>query len=345
MNKKYTLLGFFLLSILMLNITFGLASDDFIDEDLDGIDDDFEESNERTIELSIGLDEIQIESHQRNGENKDEIQLKIQYNNEGISIKVSYESEFETESIETEFELEFEVEFQKLIEFIDIDGNGMYDKDSNDQFIQEVLLNSFQPVNYTTQALSLDTTLHYLIINTTDGIFTAHIYFVEEFAYVDETLLTPSQAKIDIEISNFIYSDPSSQLALYVKLSSEAEYEHEVDHETDDEEDGYATDEDGIHTKSNGISGIFTWKENASVNGVVRDVLVSSLDVDDVNETEQKLLFNYPRGSHIYHDPKVGIVVGSGVTSILPIVLTGTIISMIGIAVVAVIVMKKRRIA
>ena len=344
MNRKYSLLGFFILSIMLLNVTFGLA-EDYIDDDGDSIDDEFEESHERDVELFFGLNEIEIESKLRNGEKVDEIKLKVEYDLDGVSIKVSYESEVEAENSASESELEFEVEFQKLIEFIDVDGNGMYDDDSSDQFIQDVELNSFQSPVYTTTALSLETTLHYLVIRTTDGIFTAHIYFVEEFAYVNETLVTPSQTKIDIEINNFTYSNPSSQLALYVKLSAESEYQHEVDHETEDENNGYATDEDGIHTESNGISGIFTWKENATVDGVVKNVLVSTLEVDDTDESEQKLLFNYPRGTHIYHDPKVGIIVGSGATSIIPIVLTGTIIFIIGVAVVAVVIIKKRKIA
>jgi hypothetical protein len=339
MNKKYNLLGFFLLGILLITSIGSVVAES--DNDSDGVDDVFEEANKRDIGVEFGINEIKVESHLRNGNTVNEIELKVQYDTD-LSIEVSYESEFESENSAPEWELEFEVEFKKLIEFIDLNGNGMYE-DSVDQFVQEIILNSFQPVNYTTSIISADTTLHYLIVNTTDGIFTAHIFFVEEFVFVNGTFVTPTQVKIDIEITDFNYLELDSQLALYVKLNSEGRYEEkEV---TDDEEDGYATDEEGVYTQSGVYSGIFTWKENAIVDGVIMDVLASSVQVDDENETQQKIILNYPRGNHIYHDPKVGINVGQSSQSILPIILTGAVVSVIGVAVVVVIVVRKRRIA
>jgi hypothetical protein len=217
----------------------------------------------------------------------------------------------------------------------------MYE-DSSDEFVQKVELNSFQNVTYASEIISADTTQHYLIVNTTDGIFTAHIFFVEEFTHVNDTFVTPNQAKIDIEITDFNYIELDSQLALYVQLNSEATYyKEEV---TDDEEDGYATNEEGVYTQFGIYSGVFTWQENATVDGVIKEVLASSIEVADDNETQQQMILNYPRGDHIYHDPKVGINIGQGVPSILPIVLTATVVSIIGVAVVAVIVIKRRRI-
>ncbi len=340
MNKKYNLLGFFLLGILLITSIGSVVAVES-DDDNDGVADIFEEENKRDIGVEFGINEIKVESQLRNGNTVNEIELKVQYDTD-LSIEVSYESEFESENSAPEWELEFEVEFKKLIEFIDLNGNGMYE-DSVDQFIQEITLNSFQPVIYTTSIISADTTLHYLIANTTDGIFTAHIFFVEEFMFVNETLVTPTQVKIDIEITDFNYIELDSQLALYVKLNSEGTYEEkEV---TDDEEDGYATDEDGVYTQFGVYSGIFTWKENATVDGIVMDVLASSVQVDDVNEAQQKMILNYPRGNHIYHDPKVGINVGQSSESILPIILTISVVSIVGVTVVAVIVVRKRRIA
>ncbi|MHA2037029.1 MAG: hypothetical protein ACW98X_11375 [Promethearchaeota archaeon] len=343
MNKKYSLIGFFLLGILLITSVDLVAAES--DDDSDGIDDEFEEEHKRDIGVEFGIQEIQVESHLRNGNIVDEIELKVQYEDD-LSIEVSYESEFESESdnstTETENEVEFEVEFKKLIEFVDTNGNSMYDK-STDQFVQEVELNSFQNATYTSSVISADTTLHYIVVNSTDGVFTAHVFFVEEFTYVDETFVTPTQAKIDIEISDFNYTEPESQLALYIKLKSEKTYEEEE--VTDDEQDGYATNEEGVFTQFGFYSGIFTWKENAIVDGVLMDVLASSVEIAEDNETEQQMILSYPRGNHIYHDPKVGINIGQSMQSILPIILTSTVISIVGVAVVALIVIKKRRIA
>jgi len=284
------------ISLLSLNFNYAAASDD----DEDGIDDDFEDLNKRDISIEIEASQIQIESSLRSGDRIDEIQMKIIMDSEGLSIEFSYESEIAS----TELELEFGIIFRKLVEFVDIDNNSIYDPIIDDT-IKEVLLDSFQPAIYTPINISGDTMLHYFIVNTTDGVFAAHIYFSEEFHIVNDTLITPMQSKIDIEISNFSYINSSSQLALYTSLESENEYAKIED--TEDEMREYATNENGLISDMNNFTGIFTWKNNATIDGISRAVLTSDLDVDDYDGDEQKVYLTYPRGTHIYHDPKVGI--------------------------------------
>jgi hypothetical protein len=284
------------ISLISLNFNYATASDD----DDDGIDDDFEDLNKRNISIEIETDQIQIESSLRSGDQIDGIQIKITNDSEGLGIEVSYESEINS----TEFELEFGIRFRKLVEFVDIGNNSIYDSLIDDT-IQDFDLDDFQPVIYNQFNITEDTALHYFIINTTDGVFAAHIYFSEEFYIVNGTLITPVQMKIDIEISNFPYINASSQIALYTSLESEIDYEEEED--TEDEISEYATNEKGVITKINNFTGFFTWKNNASIDGISREVLVSDLDIDDYDEDEQKIYLTYPRGAQIYHDPKVGI--------------------------------------
>ncbi|MFX0076047.1 MAG: hypothetical protein ACFE96_11430, partial [Candidatus Hermodarchaeota archaeon] len=206
-KKKLIYLTVFIgLLFISLNFQLILASDD----DNDGIDDDYEELNKRDIEIEIEADRIRVESSLRSGDKIDEIQLEITNDSDGLSIEVSYESEKDSEN-GTHFELEFGTIFRKLVEFIDLDENDIYDPLLDDT-IQEYNLTDFQEVKYSQISISSDTTLHYFIVNTTDGIFTAHIYFSEEFFLVNDTLLTPIQSKIDIEISNFEYINSTSQL-------------------------------------------------------------------------------------------------------------------------------------
>jgi hypothetical protein len=284
------------ISLISLNFNYATASDD----DDDGIDDDFEDLNKRNITVEIEDDQIQIESSLRSGDRIDEVQLKITNDSEGLGIEVSYDSEINS----TELELEFGIKFRKLVEFVDIDNNSIFNPLIDDT-IQEFDLDDFQPVIYSQFNITEDTTLHYFIINTTDGVFTAHIYFSEEFYVVNGTLITPVQMKIDIEISNFLYSNASSQIALYTSLESEIDYEEEED--TEDEIRDYAFNEKGVITKINRFTGIFTWNNNATIDGISREVLRSDLDIDDYDGDEQKLYLTYARGTHIYHDPKVGI--------------------------------------
>jgi len=283
------------ISLISLNFNFATASDD----DDDGIDDDFEDLNKRDVSIEIEASQIQIESSLRSGDRIDEIQLKIIMDSEGLSIEVSYESEIAS----AELELEFGIIFRKLIEFVDTDSNSMYDP-LIDEEIHEFNLTDFQPVKYTQINITDDTALHYFVINTTNGVFTAHIYFSEEFHLSNGTLITPVQSKIDIEI-NYTYINSSSQLALYTSLESENDYEEEE--ETEDEIRDYATNEKGLFSEMNNFTGIFTWKNNATIDGISKEVVMSDLNTDDYDEDEQKVYLTYPRGTHIYHDPKVGI--------------------------------------
>jgi len=298
-NRSYLIIGFSFLaiSILSFNSKFVSASDD----DDDGIDDDFEDLNKRNIEFEINDDEIQIESRRRSGDKIDDIQLKIQFDSEGLSFDLSYEEEYNSG---TEFDLEFGVEFQEIIEYRDINNDGVYDSEV-DSVVQTIFLDQFYPVNYSLTQISGETNLHYFRIETKDGIFKAHIYFIEEFSLVNNSLITPNQIKLNIEIVNFQYLDSNSKLALYTKLVSEDEFEEE--HETEDEESGFAENEHGVTTTINQYTGIFTWDENATIDGVSQEVLVSTIEIDENDEDEQKIYLNYLRGTQIFHDPKIGI--------------------------------------
>lgn len=336
--KSYNLFGILLLGILVLTSASSLVSAS--DDDDDGIDDDFEESHKRDISIEFEPNQIQIESSMRNGAQKDEIQLKITFESEGLSIEISYESEMTSEN-STEFEIEFEVNFRKLIEFVDMDDNGIYNS-SVDDTVQEVLLDSFQPAIYTPINISDDTLLHYFIVNTTDGVFAAHIYLVEEFDIVNGTFIKPTQTKIDIEITDFNYTNGSSQLALYTKLESEVEYEEDED--TENEEEGHASDEKGVIVSSTDFAGFFTWTENATIDGISKVVLGSPIEVDDDDENEQKMYLNYPRGNHIYHDPIMGVMAFPKASFELPIIVIVSIISAVGIiGAILVVVLRRRR--
>jgi hypothetical protein len=231
-----------------------------------------------------------------------------------------------------------------LIECVDINDNGFLDFEI-DEIIDDYAINSFQPVEYALHSISDDSNMHYLLLNTTDGIFAAHIYFVEEFVYVDDNLISPTQVKIDIEITNFNYTDDNSQLALHTKLWSET-LDYNEREETKDEEDGLATEEKEVYVKNEKYTGIFSWKETALIDGVEMPVLTTRIPVEAEHEYIEKLYINYPRGNHIYHDPKIGIYISlvQAPSLLIPVIATTAIASTIGISVIAVMFMRKRRI-
>ena len=396
MNRKSFLLGFFLIGILLLNVSFGFAlatddakygidggdgddddgkdegeddcKDDCKDKDKDGIDDEFEEENKRDVEIWIGENVVEMVSILRHDGLKEKIYSRVKCD-DGIAIQVLFRIINESDNVDCEdeiesdgdkesdynieydeyddsliYELECEVIFRGLYEFVDLNDNGVYDHEV-DQFIEDYSINSFQPIVYTPLNITSNSTLHYVLLNTTDGVFATHIYFVDEFVVVNDTLITPTQVKIDIEITNYNYSHDSSQLALYTKLRAEEQYE--VKEETEDEKNGYATEEKEVSITSGAYLGIFSWKETAIVDGVEMDVLTNIID-DGEDHYRQRLFMNYPRGNHIYHDPKIGIsyigLIEQLPPSILPYILTGAAIIVIGVSIIAIDVLRKRRI-
>ncbi len=274
------------------------------DEDDDGVDDEYEDENEREVKVEYDESEIQIESQLKNGESKDSFQIKVEAGDD-LGIKLEYESEMALDAEEFEMELEFKVVFKSRIEFVDLDGNGLYNPD-NDTEIQEYKLNDFNAIEYTPELQSDGSTLHYLNISTVGNVFTAHLFITEEFMDLSTTILSPAKVKIDIEILNFPYLDDASQLALYTKF--ETDYELEEEDETEDEENGYVENEKGIVTSMNGFKADFTWAETALVDGTKMSVLTTPIDTDDIDANDDKIYIIYPRGTHIYHDPKIGMV-------------------------------------
>ena len=374
MKTKYILLGIFIIGILFVGISnsYGFEEggggeeppgEEVPDEDEDGIDDTYEDENKRDIEIWIGESVVEVASIRRSENKKDIIDLRVAYNDHGLSVRVSYgtiirecEPIVEEENPEgegdiipqsgdyceetVEYKLVFEVLFRGLVEFIDLNGDGVLDEE-HDEVISDYGFNSFQPIDYSLISISDDTNLHYLLFNTTDGIFAAHIYLVEEFVYVDETLISPTEIKIDIEITNYEYLEDNSQLALVIKLWSEENYRERE--ETSDEKEGYATDEKDVVVQNSHYSGFFSWKETALIDGVEMDVLTKELNYED--EYHQILLICYPRGYHIYHDPKIGIFIGiAAADGNLPIIITTGAISVAGVAGIVVLLLKKRRI-
>ncbi|MHA2238242.1 MAG: hypothetical protein ACXAB2_07720 [Candidatus Hodarchaeales archaeon] len=272
------------------------------DDDDDGIDDDEEEVNERELQVETSAKEVQIQSKLKNGGNEDEIEIEFKTSDEP-EIKVEYESEAGS----LEIELSFKVRFYSLIEFNDMNSDGIYNE-SVDEFVQEVRLDDshigYLPIEHTSEAVS-NTTLHIINVTSTDGVFSLKFFVVEEFTLIDGVLVTPTEMKIDIGINDFPYANDTSMLALKLRLEAETEYEH--DDETEDEVDERATEEAEVDVTMNGFTGFFSWSENVLVDGVMKNVKSSPVEDDDIDINEQKIYLSYPRGTNILHDPKIGV--------------------------------------
>jgi hypothetical protein len=298
-RKNHYLIAIFLLSVLVFY--FGTGNTIAADNDGDEVDDDFEDLNKRTVEVSNDAEKYTIKSVEEKGETKNSIEIEFEPTGEGLYISTEYQSDNES----VEIELEFQILFVSIIEYNDTNEDGMYNDTVDDVKVQEVPLNSFRPVENKTSEISEGCTLHHYVINTTDDVFSVHIYVVEEFAVVNSSLITPYEAKIDIIINNFNYKNSSSRLALYTRLESELDYDMEDDME--DEKYGYSTGEEGVTTTMNGTTGFFSWAKTAKIDGLTKNVLSSNKTIDHIDIDSEKVYFNYVNGTHIFHDPRIGV--------------------------------------
>lgn len=113
-----------------------------------------------------------------------------------------------------------------------------------------------------------------------------------KLAMIDDETLNPTEMKIKILIRNFPYKEDDSAMALLIKATSEMEMETET-----------MNGEEEIEIKSETANGYFSWLNEASVDNEPRPV------DSTVVATDEGLLvaINYPHGTEIIHDPKLGV--------------------------------------
>ncbi|MHA2057321.1 MAG: hypothetical protein ACXACG_17000, partial [Candidatus Thorarchaeota archaeon] len=179
--------------------------------------DDGDDSNNREVTINATDTYVEIESELESGGVEDSFEIEVEVGLNGAEFKI----EFETESGTNETEREFEVEFDELIEYLDVNGNGVYD-DSVDTDIQTLELVSFEPIVYTLENTA-DGPVHIIDVLTTDGVFGARVYAVGDFTEINGSVIAPTQVKIDVYIRGFNFTEVDSLLALKVELSTELE--------------------------------------------------------------------------------------------------------------------------
>jgi hypothetical protein len=285
------------------------------DEDEDGVNDEQEEYEEREVEIEHTANETEIRSGWEGGDLEDEFRVRFRTDE-----KLEIELEYSTEINATETELEFEVTVEKIVEYVDTNGNGRYDE--NDTVISTYTLGNaeYEVINYTIETTLDNETVHIISTSTIDGVFGIVLYVVGSFANLESGTLTPTAVKIDFVINNYNYSANNSQLALQVEVKTE--YETEIETETYDETQGYAENETELSIAAGNYTGFFSWLGYAIVDGITRPVnttVKSKVELTAENgeqEFKQKdnIYFCYPRGDSIVHDPKVGVVSVSSLT-------------------------------
>ncbi|MHA1324086.1 MAG: winged helix-turn-helix transcriptional regulator [Candidatus Helarchaeota archaeon] len=257
--------------------------------------------NQRKLNITIHENYTEIESILQNQENPDRILYKISTKEEGLEFELRYQNNL---GIYNDDEYKFEITFEKIIEYIDMNLDGIYNK-SEDHLIQEKALDAFHSFLYFNYTYGMFGNLHCITITSADNIFVCQIYAIENFIELNNTIVAPTRIKFSISIINFPFINNSSDLAIKLILKSQSEYESEP--ETEDEQEGFALNESGVLTAVNNFKGIFSWKNTAFIDGNETKVKASPIEVNRTSSMGQFFYLNYPRGSIIFHDPKIGV--------------------------------------
>ncbi len=263
----------------------------------EGIDDDLQNLNERELLVTDHGSYIEIHSQLETGIIEDEFKLDIIPQDSGLELRMEYNSE----AADTEIELAFTVVFYSIIEYVDVNSNGIYNP-GNDTFVKEVQIGKPFLFGITTETTADNKTIHIINATMANGLFSVQLYAVEHWEFINGSWVSPAEMKFDIAIHNFNYGNGGSDLALKATLVSTTEYERQDI--TDDESSGYASNEEEVETTTNGFTGFFSWTNMALVDGIEKQVKLSPLSTSGEDEV---LYLNYPRGVNIIHDPKMGI--------------------------------------
>lgn len=255
-------------------------------------DEDRPDKASREVKLDVSSGKMSIGMEREAGGIEDEV--KVEYDAPAGTLKVEYETENATHETETELK----VRFERIVEFRDADGDGAYDAGEaivGGYGIEELdwSVEGPDPVTSTSGVPGHQVTGRGAFPDGGELAFVFYVY--GEFARMNGTDLRPSDVKIDILVADLPFEAEDTLIALFVRSEQETEVEVEGD-------------EDGMSAKAGDLAAVFTWADVAIVDGVEKPVRTTVLETEaDEGEKESRVVFAYPRGALVNHDPVLGI--------------------------------------
>ena len=208
----------------------------------------------------------------------------------------------------------FNLVIDQLVEYNDINKNGKYD--DSDIVVSNLLFSNvtFSNITYTNSTTPEGQTITILETHTLDNLFSIVIYVASEQTSLLNYIITPEEIKIDFNIIGYPFVNQTSQLALINRIETPFCITSELS--TYDEKQGRANQESGLNISSGSHRGFFSWANSAIIDNTSRPVNVTVLIETEQTFTrntqetitQSRVIFSYPRGEIISHDPKVGVL-------------------------------------
>lgn len=280
-------------------------------QDMDGdfVDDHQERYQHRKMMMTCDKNQTRIRSEWMHENITDAYELLFT-NDNGLIIHFHY-NPYEKESNK---DIDFDVYFNGLIEYLDNNSNGRYDK--SDEILTTYSLSNaiYVDLTYSTILSEDNETISVVRTKTIDDQFSIVLYVTGNYSNLQNQVLSPSEVKMDFIIDQYDFTNPSSYLALDVELHST--HSVQIESDTFNEKQGFAQNENELNISSRSNNCFFSWLEYAHIDNEIKKVNVSVYSTSSqtiINESAQfskitSVYFTYPQGDNIVHDPKIGVM-------------------------------------
>lgn len=143
----------------------------------------------------------------------------------------------------------------------------------------------------------------------------------------DGVTIQPTELKFDVVVHDYPFERQDARLALQVRFEAEAEFE--------------GGSEDGLRAlvvNATTVKGFLRWVETADVDGAAVPVVVDASEQTFSSsggefERHALVVFNYPAGDRIVHDPSVGVSLAAAIVAPGPLLPVGSLASWAGLGV------------
>lgn len=251
------------------------------------------EDDERELALRTSERGFEYESRRESALAKDEI--RAQFDAEDARFRFEYRAEGE----DNETQLTFRVDFVALIEHDDPDGDGAYDVGEP---VHRRLALEELPSSVARASNGSIETVDVTYALPGGGALTLRFHVTAAPALVADVRLAPTEAKYDVIIRAYPWSNSSFRLALETRTRTTLEADY------DEADDG----QPGLKFQQGRIAGFHRWLNTSHVDGRVEPVGATvlsqkSTQEEDEFDAESVVVFSYAPGASITHDPSLGV--------------------------------------
>ncbi len=295
------LLPVLLASLMIIAMTPSLSA--VTDADGDGVTDDVEQYNERSIHATLSSSQVLLDSR---GE-ADRLLFDIDLSVEGLSINTTY---FENGDIPDQTD-SFTFSLHRLIEFTDTDGDGIYNASRDPPPIRTMIPTNWAFESYKDDSLAsgLHVVEFHAPIGSTGETLGIKAYLGSTFGLAGSRLVTPTALKFDVAISGVMFS-PSTRLAAWITVTRNDTAT--VETETEVERLFSASGETGMRLGDNtSVRGSVSWVDEAFVDGNPVPVPVYHGNISQATggslTTVHEIYITLAEGSKVDWDARVGM--------------------------------------